>query len=206
MEPMKPMKPMAPMEPMEPMKPMEPMSGGAPWWPDDLGQPSSSGAQNDMRYAFFPQKRRLLIEDGGKLTTYDSGDHRISGVSQQGSRERSLTFTSQDGPVRLDELKVLDTSADKSSARPREGGDRPEGGSGGSRDDDGDPEPGSPSSRGAGEATRGPGAGERIVFTEEAGGGRRLKLIATGDIDADMLEALEDFIKRQKRRLAKPAS
>ena len=203
MEPMKPMKPMAP---MEPMKPMEPMSGGAPWWPDDLGQPSSSGAQNDMRYAFFPRERRLLIEDGGRLTTYDSGDHRISGVSQQGSRERSLTFTSQDGPVRLDELKVLGTGADKPSTRPREGADRPEGGSGGSRDGDGDPEPASPSSKGAGEAARGSRAGERVVLTEEADEGRSFKLIASGDIDADMLEALEDFIKRQRRRLARRTS
>ena len=45
--------------------------------------------------------------------------------------------------------------------------------------------------------------GERVVFTEEGGAARYLKLIACGDIDADMLEALEDFIKRQKRRLAK---
>ncbi len=77
---MEPMKPMAPMEPMTPMKPMAPMET---WWPDELGQPATSGAQNSARYAFFPEKRRLLIEQGGKLTTYDSGDHRISGVSQQ---------------------------------------------------------------------------------------------------------------------------
>jgi hypothetical protein len=32
----------------------------------------TSGAQNGIRYAFFPEKRRLLIEQGGKLTTYDT--------------------------------------------------------------------------------------------------------------------------------------
>lgn len=58
-----------------------------------------------MRYAFFPEKRRLLIEEGGKLTTYDSGDHRISGVSQQDSQGQSVAFTDQNGSVKLGDLK-----------------------------------------------------------------------------------------------------
>ena len=100
---------MEPMKPMAPMEPMKPMSGGEKWWPDDLGQPSTSGSQNEMRYAFFLEKRRLLIEQDGKLITYDSGDHRISGVSQQQSHGSSLAFTSQDGrSVNLDELKQTD--------------------------------------------------------------------------------------------------
>lgn len=104
---MEPMKPMQPMQPMNPMEPMKPMSGGEAWWPKDLGHPSSSGAQNGMRYAFFPDKHRLLIEENGKCTTFDSGDHRINGVSQQSSRGRPA-FTSQDGEVKLDELKTVD--------------------------------------------------------------------------------------------------
>jgi hypothetical protein len=96
-----------PMEPMKPMQPMKPMSGGEKWWPDDLGQPSTSGSQNETRYAFFPEKRRLLIEQGGKLTTYDTGDHHISGVSQQNSQGQSLAFTSQNGSIKLDELKQV---------------------------------------------------------------------------------------------------
>jgi hypothetical protein len=98
---------MEPMKPMKPMKPMEPMSGGEKWWPDDLGQPSTSGSQNGMRYAFFPDKQRLLIEQDGKLTTYDSGDHQIGGVSQQGGGGSSLTFTSQNGPVDLSQLSQV---------------------------------------------------------------------------------------------------
>src|ERR1700712_3597882 len=31
------------------------------WWPDDLGIPSATGAQNDMRYACFPESRRLAV-------------------------------------------------------------------------------------------------------------------------------------------------
>jgi hypothetical protein len=84
---------------MKPMEPMKPMSGGEKWWPDELGQPSSSGSQNNMRYAFFPKARRLLIEKQGDLTTY----HQISGMQQSGETS-SLTFTSQNGAVRLDEL------------------------------------------------------------------------------------------------------
>ena len=37
-----------------------------------------------MRYAFFPDKRLLLIEEDGKVKTFDSGRHRIRGVSQNG--------------------------------------------------------------------------------------------------------------------------
>ena len=101
------MEPMKPMQPMKPMEPIKPMSSGQKWWPDALGQPSSSGAQNDMRYAFFPDKQRLLVETNGKLATYDSGTHRISGVSQQQSHDQHIVFTSQDGPVDLDNLKQV---------------------------------------------------------------------------------------------------
>jgi hypothetical protein len=43
--------------------------------------------------------------------------------------------------------------------------------------------------------------GERIVFTEESNPQNYVKLIASGDVDATMLEALEDYVKRQKKRL-----
>ena len=76
-------------------------------WPADLGHPSASGSQNDMAYAVFPDSRRLAIRQDGKVTVYDTGDHRIGGVSQSQSGSRSLTFTSQNGPVRLEDLKVV---------------------------------------------------------------------------------------------------
>jgi hypothetical protein len=43
--------------------------------------------------------------------------------------------------------------------------------------------------------------GERIVFTEESNQQSYLKLIASGDVDETMLEALEDYVKHQKKRL-----
>lgn len=81
--------------------------GGSGWWPSDLGQPSSSGAQNDLRYAFFPAARRLAIVKGSELRVYDTGDHQISGYSQQQGGDQSLTFTSQYGLVRVADLPVV---------------------------------------------------------------------------------------------------
>ncbi|MGF1560657.1 MAG: SHOCT domain-containing protein [Geminicoccaceae bacterium] len=86
------------------------VSGGASgmsWWPSELGQPSSTGAQNQLRYAVFPTTRRLAIDNHGQITVYDIGDHQISGFSQQQSGDQSLTFTSQYGLVRVADLPVV---------------------------------------------------------------------------------------------------
>src|SRR5258708_3371245 len=37
------------------------MASGNNWWPQELGNPRSSGGQNDARYAYFPHARRLAI-------------------------------------------------------------------------------------------------------------------------------------------------
>lgn len=95
------------MEPMQPMQPMRPMSHGEAWWPAELGQPSTSGAQNGTRYAVFADKRRLVVEQDGKRAIYDTGDHRIGGVSQQQGDGRSLAFSSDQGPVGLETLRQL---------------------------------------------------------------------------------------------------
>ena len=61
-----------------------------------------------MRYAFFPEQRRLAIEQDGKVTQYDTGEHRISGVSQQQSGAGGLPrFSSQEGDVDLKSLKEV---------------------------------------------------------------------------------------------------
>jgi hypothetical protein len=78
------------------------------WYPSELGIPATSGAQNDVRYAYFPATRRLAVELFGKLTVYETGDHMISGVSQgQSNNAGSMTFTSQLGVIPLSELKVV---------------------------------------------------------------------------------------------------
>ena len=86
--------------------PAAPGSAGQ-WWPADLGIPSATGAQNNLRYAYFPAARRLAVEINGHVTVYDTGDHQIGGVSQQQSMGASLTFTSQFGLVRLADLPVV---------------------------------------------------------------------------------------------------
>ena len=80
---------------------------GRDWWPNGLGMASATGAQNDMRYACFPEQRRLAIMRDGRVQVYDTGDHRIGGFSQQQSGTQSLTFTSQNGLVRLEDLKEV---------------------------------------------------------------------------------------------------
>ncbi len=82
------------------------MSSGN-WWPQDLGFPASTGAQNNLRYAFFPATRRLAIDLGGSVTVYDTGDHSIGGFSQQQGGDQSLTFTSQYGLVRVADLPII---------------------------------------------------------------------------------------------------
>jgi hypothetical protein len=82
-------------------------SGFGNWWPADLGSPSSTGAQNDLRYAWFPGTRRLAIQQGGVTRVYDTGDHNIGGFSQQQSGDQSLTFTSQFGLVRVADLPLI---------------------------------------------------------------------------------------------------
>jgi hypothetical protein len=84
------------------------------WWPPDLGVPSATGAQNNLRYAFFPARRRLALEINGNITIYETGDHQISGFSQQQGGDQSLTFTSQHGLVRVADL--LDVTHQENSA------------------------------------------------------------------------------------------
>jgi len=77
------------------------------WWPGNLGWPSTIGAQNNVRYAYFAQARRLAIEVNGKIAVYDTLDHRIGGFSQQQSHGGSLTFSSQHGVVDVTTLPVI---------------------------------------------------------------------------------------------------
>nr|WP_315183072.1 SHOCT domain-containing protein [uncultured Albidiferax sp.] len=76
------------------------------WWGSDLRFPNSTGGQNDMRYAYFAQARRLAIDLGGQVTVYDTLDHSIGGVSQQSSGY-APQFSSQYGYVNLSQLPVV---------------------------------------------------------------------------------------------------
>jgi hypothetical protein len=86
-------------------------SGAAPgnaWWPAELGNPSSSGGQNNARYAYFPQAQRLAISRDGRVLVYDTLNHQIGGVQQQqGGSAGSLSFSSQFGTFTVDSLPLV---------------------------------------------------------------------------------------------------
>jgi hypothetical protein len=81
--------------------------GSGDWWPAELGAPASSGAQNDMRYACFPDRRRLAIQRHGQVTVYDTGHYRLTGFSQQQSTTQDLVFSGPDCTVRTDSFRIL---------------------------------------------------------------------------------------------------
>ncbi|MCJ2084678.1 SHOCT domain-containing protein [Methylobacterium sp. E-005] len=82
--------------------------GGGEWWPADLGAPASTGSQNGMRYAYFPNRQRLAVESGSGVAVYDTAEHRITGVSQSNG---SLGFTGPAGAVDLARLRRIEAEA-----------------------------------------------------------------------------------------------
>ncbi|MCJ2013524.1 SHOCT domain-containing protein [Methylobacterium sp. J-076] len=82
--------------------------GAGEWWPGGLGRPSSTGSQDGMRYAYFPESRRLAIDEGSGVVVYDTAGHEISGVSQSNGLVR---FSGAAGPVALDRLSRVGAEA-----------------------------------------------------------------------------------------------
>jgi len=80
------------------------------WWPSDLRHPNSTGAQNGVRYAYFAQARRLVIDVAGTVTVYDVLDHQIGGFSQQQSIGATLSFNSQYGLIDVASLPVISSN------------------------------------------------------------------------------------------------
>ena len=76
-------------------------------WPAIFGNPTSTGSQNNFRYAYFAPVHRLVIVDGGRRTIYDTKHHQITGISQQQGTTSSYRFTSQEGQVDLSTLEVV---------------------------------------------------------------------------------------------------
>ena len=88
------------------------------WWPETLGNASSTGSQNNLRYAYFPSINRLAIDDGGRIEVYDTTGYDIGGFGQQQSGDASLTFTSQRGVVRVDRLPRVTSAKPAPETRP----------------------------------------------------------------------------------------
>ena len=77
------------------------------WWPAELGMPAASGAQNALRYAYFPAQRRLALAVREDFWLYDTLDHQVSGVSQHQGPGSTVTFTSQHGVVEVTSLPLM---------------------------------------------------------------------------------------------------
>ncbi|MCP9799687.1 SHOCT domain-containing protein [Synechococcus sp. RedBA-s] len=120
---------MAPMTPMAPMTSMAPMNFGSGalftpdpqdnWWPAELGSPSSSGSQNEVRYAYFPAAGRLAVNVNGKVSLYDTSGHQIAGFSsQQQSSGGGLTFSTGAGSISLTHLPSVNAAPAPAAATP----------------------------------------------------------------------------------------
>jgi hypothetical protein len=102
---------------MAPMS-FSPMASAEPWWPKELGSPSATGAQNELRYAFFPASRRVAVEVNGRVSVHDTGDMQISGCSQASGSD-GVQFTTSTGTVSLSNLpEVGPASSGPEPARP----------------------------------------------------------------------------------------
>ena len=88
------------------------------WWPAELGSPASIGSQSDLRYAFFPDARYLVIQQDGRVRVYDTGEHKLSGFSQQQGGDQLLTFMSQFGLVRVADLPLVQPQSDQPQGQP----------------------------------------------------------------------------------------
>ncbi len=87
-------------------------------WPTIFGDPTSSGSQNNFRYAYFAPVRRLVIDENGKRTIYDTKHHHITGISQQQGSGNSYKFTSQEGAVDLNSLSVISEPSEPAQPTP----------------------------------------------------------------------------------------
>ena len=96
--------------------PEPPGRASGQWWPADLGVPNGTGAQNQVRYAYFNGEHRLAVELNGRVTVYDTLDHQIGGVSQQQGSGGALTLTSQHGTVSVATLPIVSVDGVRSEA------------------------------------------------------------------------------------------
>lgn len=76
-------------------------------WPAIFGNPTSSGSQNNFRYAYFEHVHRLVIEENGRRTIYDTKHHQITGISQQQGAAASFRFASREGVIDLGSLEKI---------------------------------------------------------------------------------------------------
>jgi hypothetical protein len=61
-----------------------------------------------MRYAYFPQNRRLAVELRGVITIYDTAEYQFRGMLHEHSAETvGTSILTQRGRVRLTDLVIV---------------------------------------------------------------------------------------------------
>ena len=92
----------------------QPVRGGngrRQWWPKELGSPASDRRAERHALRLFPGGAPARDPARRPMRVYDTGDHQISGFSQQQGGDQSLTFTSQYGLVRVADLPLATAEA-----------------------------------------------------------------------------------------------
>jgi hypothetical protein len=124
---------MAAMTSMTPMTPMAPMTASQPWWPEALGTPASSGAQNDLRHALFPSQKRLAVMQGDHCRLFDAGDLQILAVAVDSGSGELMVITAE-GERPLSQLTELTENGPTADQEPQQG--QPPGAAGSEAPDD----------------------------------------------------------------------
>jgi hypothetical protein len=87
------------------------LPAGESWWPAAFGHPSATGDQHGIRYAYFPDRDRLLVQQGARITSYDTSGQRITGFAQHQSTASHICFTTERGAVALSDLACVPITA-----------------------------------------------------------------------------------------------
>ena len=95
---------------VRPLRPLQPVSNST--WPSELGIASTSGTSAEMRYAYFPQNRRLAVEWRGVITIYDTAEYQFRGMLEGHPAENvGISILTQRGRVRLTDLVTVSAPA-----------------------------------------------------------------------------------------------
>ena len=80
---------------------------GESWWPATFGHATTAGSQNGIRYAYFPDKQRLLVQQGARVDAFDTAGYQIMGAGQQQGNSSTLMFATDRGSISTHELRCV---------------------------------------------------------------------------------------------------
>ena len=76
------------------------------WWPKEFGKPSMVSDQNAVRTAYFPLVSRLVVDEEGIASVFDTTGHTIHGISQQQQDNlKMVTVHTASGPIAINKFR-----------------------------------------------------------------------------------------------------